>query len=84
MAPPLAHAKWNGWTFTDWIFPFFLFIVGLSMTLSLGARAAFGSPLTSNTTADHGTTAASRAIRSGTSTVTRSPTRSPDVRLSTA
>lgn len=42
--PPLAHAKWNGWTFTDWIFPFFLFIVGLSMTLSLGARAAAGAP----------------------------------------
>ena len=31
----LAHAKWNGWTFTDWIFPFFLFISGVSMTLSL-------------------------------------------------
>lgn len=42
--PPLAHAKWNGWTFTDWIFPFFLFIVGLSMTLSMGARAAAGAP----------------------------------------
>ena len=31
----LAHAKWNGWTFTDWIFPFFLFISGVSLTLSL-------------------------------------------------
>jgi predicted acyltransferase len=31
----LAHAKWNGWTFTDWIFPFFLFISGVSMALSL-------------------------------------------------
>jgi predicted acyltransferase len=34
----LAHAKWDGWTFTDWIFPFFLFISGVSMTLSLGRR----------------------------------------------
>ena len=31
---PLRHAVWNGWTFTDWIFPFFLFIVGVSLTLS--------------------------------------------------
>lgn len=39
---PLAHAKWNGWTFTDWIFPFFLFIGGVSMTFSLGRRAQAG------------------------------------------
>ena len=31
---PLLHAEWNGWTPTDVIFPFFLFIVGVSMTLS--------------------------------------------------
>ncbi|HEX2779680.1 MAG TPA: hypothetical protein VHM30_09285, partial [Gemmatimonadaceae bacterium] len=24
--PPLEHAEWNGWTPTDLIFPFFLFI----------------------------------------------------------
>jgi predicted acyltransferase len=41
--PQLAHAKWHGWTFTDWIFPFFLFIVGVSMTLSMGARAHAGA-----------------------------------------
>jgi len=41
--PPLAHAAWNGWTFTDWIFPFFLFIAGVSMTISLDARAAAGA-----------------------------------------
>lgn len=35
----LGHAKWNGWTFTDWVFPFFLFIGGLASTLSLGRRA---------------------------------------------
>ena len=41
--PPLAHAAWHGWTFTDTIFPFFLFIVGVSMTISLDARAAAGA-----------------------------------------
>ena len=38
----LAHAEWNGWTFTDWIFPFFLFVCGVSMTFSLGRRAGAG------------------------------------------
>ncbi len=38
----LGHAKWDGWTFTDWVFPFFLFICGVSMTFSLGRRAAAG------------------------------------------
>ena len=36
----LAHATWHGWTFTDWIFPFFLFISGVSMTISLAQRGA--------------------------------------------
>lgn len=31
---PLRHAKWNGWTPTDLVFPFFLFIVGLAIPLS--------------------------------------------------
>jgi predicted acyltransferase len=31
---PLLHAEWNGWTPTDLVFPFFLFIMGVSMTLS--------------------------------------------------
>lgn len=35
---PFAHAAWNGWTYADTIFPFFLFIVGVSMTLSTAAR----------------------------------------------
>lgn len=34
--PPLEHAAWNGWTPTDLVFPFFLFIVGITTTLSLG------------------------------------------------
>ena len=40
---PLDHAEWNGWTPTDLIFPFFLFIVGVSMTLSFAARLRRGS-----------------------------------------
>src|SRR5664279_5564215 len=39
---PLEHAKWNGWTPTDLIFPFFLFIVGVSLTLSFRARMTKG------------------------------------------
>src|SRR5258706_5132825 len=35
---PLAHAKWNGWTFTDLVFPFFLFAAGLSMAISVDRR----------------------------------------------
>lgn len=31
---PLLHAEWHGCTPTDLIFPFFLFIVGVSITLS--------------------------------------------------
>jgi len=35
---PLQHAQWNGWTPTDLIFPFFLFIVGVSLVFSSRAR----------------------------------------------
>lgn len=35
----LDHAPWHGWTPTDLIFPFFLFTVGVSLTLS--TRLAF-------------------------------------------
>ena len=42
--PPLLHAEWNGWTYTDTIFPFFLFIAGVAMALSLGRRQAAGAP----------------------------------------
>lgn len=41
---PLRHAAWHGCTFTDWIFPFFLFIVGVSMTLSVTRARAAGTP----------------------------------------
>ncbi len=40
--PPLEHAAWHGWTPTDLIFPFFLFIVGVTTHLSLTARRARG------------------------------------------
>jgi len=36
--PPLEHAPWHGWTPTDLIFPFFLFIVGITTHLSLRKR----------------------------------------------
>ncbi len=36
--PPLRHSAWHGWTFTDTIFPFFLWIAGVSMTLSFAKR----------------------------------------------
>ena len=39
---PLSHAAWHGWTPTDLIFPFFLFIVGVSLSLALGPRIAAG------------------------------------------
>jgi predicted acyltransferase len=39
---PLLHAEWHGWTPTDLIFPFFLFIVGVAMPISFGKRLARG------------------------------------------
>ena len=39
---PLEHAEWNGCTPTDLIFPFFLFIVGVSIALALGPRLERG------------------------------------------
>lgn len=39
---PLRHAEWNGWTPTDLIFPFFLFIVGVAMAFSFSSRLRRG------------------------------------------
>jgi predicted acyltransferase len=39
---PLEHAPWHGWTPTDLIFPFFVFVVGITTHLSLASRAARG------------------------------------------
>ena len=41
--PPLRHAAWHGWTPTDLVFPFFLFIVGVTTHLSLSGRRAGGA-----------------------------------------
>ncbi len=35
---PLEHAPWHGITPTDYIFPFFLFIVGVAIPLALGKK----------------------------------------------
>ncbi|RZJ09019.1 MAG: DUF5009 domain-containing protein [Rubrivivax sp.] len=42
---PLLHAPWHGCTPTDLIFPFFLFIVGVSAALALGPRVDGGGPV---------------------------------------
>src|SRR5512139_966399 len=42
--PQLRHAEWHGWTFTDFIFPFFLWIVGVAMTYSFAKRKESGAP----------------------------------------
>lgn len=39
---PLEHAEWNGWTPTDLIFPFFVFIVGVAIPLALARRLEAG------------------------------------------
>jgi predicted acyltransferase len=42
---PLRHAEWNGITPTDLIFPFFLFIVGVSIALAYTKLLTLGQPL---------------------------------------
>ncbi|HEX9509109.1 MAG TPA: DUF5009 domain-containing protein [Puia sp.] len=36
--PPFEHSKWNGCTPTDLVFPFFLFIVGVSINYAIGDK----------------------------------------------
>ena len=43
---PLEHAPWHGWTPTDLIFPFFLFIVGVSITFAMGSVRIGGGVVT--------------------------------------
>ena len=43
--PPLEHAAWNGCTPTDLVFPFFLFIVGVSLAYALAGAKRTGAPL---------------------------------------
>lgn len=40
--PPLLHAEWNGCTPTDLIFPFFLFIVGVSIHFAYRDKRSAG------------------------------------------
>jgi predicted acyltransferase len=50
--PPLRHASWHGLTPTDLVFPFFLFMVGVSITLAFNKRLAKGmskTPLVTKT-----------------------------------
>lgn len=41
--PQLRHSVWYGWTLADLVFPFFLFVVGITTHLSLRARADRGA-----------------------------------------
>ena len=40
---PLLHAEWNGWTPTDLVFPFFVFMVGITTALANASRASRGA-----------------------------------------
>ena len=42
---PLLHADWHGCTLTDLIFPFFLFVVGVSIALGIVPRVQMGADL---------------------------------------
>ena len=39
---PIMHADWNGWTSADFIFPSFLFLVGISLVFSTASRLQRG------------------------------------------
>lgn len=39
---PLHHAKWNGFTPTDWVFPTFMFVVGNALAFNLTKYEALG------------------------------------------
>ncbi len=41
--PPLLHADWHGITLTDLVFPLFLFVVGVSITLAYTKRLDAGA-----------------------------------------
>ena len=46
---PLEHAAWNGCTPTDLVFPFFLFIVGVSVSISQSSQTVAFSKIISRT-----------------------------------
>lgn len=39
---PWRHSRWDGWTYTDTVFPFFLWIVGVAMMFSFAKRIERG------------------------------------------
>lgn len=39
---PLLHAEWHGWTPTDLVFPFFLFIVGAAIPFGSSVNGSWG------------------------------------------
>jgi predicted acyltransferase len=39
---PLRHAAWHGWLGADIVFPFFLFIMGVSISYSFSSRISLG------------------------------------------
>jgi predicted acyltransferase len=41
--PQITHAAWSDWTMTDMVLPFFLWIMGMAMTLSFAKRRAAGA-----------------------------------------
>ena len=43
--PTLTHAEWNGCTWVDLLFPFFIFIVGVTSVFSLDKRERTGESL---------------------------------------
>ena len=45
----LEHAAWNGCTPTDLVFPFFLFIVGVSVSISQSSQTVAFSKIVSRT-----------------------------------
>ena len=40
--PTLKHTEWHGWTFTDTVFPFFVWIVGVAIPFALVRRLEEG------------------------------------------
>lgn len=40
---PLEHSEWNGCTPTDLVFPFFLFMVGVSIVYAMESKKASGA-----------------------------------------
>lgn len=48
---PLDHSAWNGCTPTDLVFPFFLFVVGVSVALAILPRLEQGASATTMTRA---------------------------------